>query len=45
MIRNEVVTVDVGGSFIYPESVKITAGIGKGYKGDTRAILGINVEF
>lgn len=41
MIRNEVVTIDVGGSFIYPQSVSMTFGINKGY--NTCSISGLNL--
>ena len=41
MIRNEVVSIDVGGSLIYPESVRITAGVGKGY--NTCVIAGVDL--
>ncbi len=40
-VRNETMTVDVGGSFIYPESVSITSGIGKGY--NTCNLVGKNL--
>ncbi len=41
MIRNETVTVDIGGTQVYPTSVRITAGIGKGYNSCT--INGLNI--
>jgi hypothetical protein len=31
MIRNEVVTVFIGGSQVYPDNVRVTLGVGKGY--------------
>ena len=40
-VRNEVISVDVGGSFIYPKSVSLSAGIGKGY--NTCTIIGENL--
>ena len=41
LIRNEVVTVDVGGTLIYPDSINITMGVGKGY--NTATISGTSL--
>ncbi len=40
-VRNETITVDVGGSYIYPDTVNINSGIGKGF--NTCTIVGLNL--
>lgn len=41
MIRNETVSVDIGGTIIYPKTVTLTRGVGKGY--NTAKIDGTNL--
>ncbi len=41
-IRNEIITVAIGQDFLYPTTVSISSGVGKGY--NTCTIVGINLQ-